>query len=50
MHEPQRVEYGVPLSGLTTMRLGGPAERLVRVETTDELVGAICEVDDADEP
>ena len=45
-----REEHGIPLSGLTTMRVGGPAERLVTVETTDELVDAIREVDDADEP
>src|SRR5450631_3022124 len=45
-----REEHGVPLSGLTTLRVGGPAERLVTVETTDEVVDAIREVDDADEP
>lgn len=32
------------------MRVGGPAERLVTVRTTDELVDAVREVDDADEP
>ena len=45
-----REEYGVALSGLTTMRVGGPAQRLVTVATTDELVDAIREIDDADEP
>ena len=45
-----REQHDVPLSGLTTMRVGGPAARLVTVETTDELVDAIREVDDADEP
>jgi len=45
-----REEHGIPLSGLTTMRVGGPAQRLVTVETTDELVDAIREVDDADDP
>jgi UDP-N-acetylmuramate dehydrogenase len=45
-----REEYDVPLSGLTTMRVGGPARRLVTVGTTDELVDAVREVDDADEP
>ena len=45
-----REEHGVNLSGLTTMRVGGPAERLVTVQTTDELVDAVREVDDADEP
>jgi len=45
-----REEHDVLLSGLTTMRVGGPAERVVTVGTTDELVDAIREVDDADEP
>ncbi|WP_323096447.1 UDP-N-acetylmuramate dehydrogenase [Intrasporangium sp. YIM S08009] len=45
-----REEHDVPLSGLTTMRVGGPAARLVTVSTTDELVDAVREVDDADEP
>jgi len=45
-----REEHDVPLSGLTTMRVGGPAARLVTVTTTDELVDAVREVDDADEP
>ncbi len=45
-----REEHDVDLSTLTTMRVGGPAARLVRVATTDELVDAVREVDDADEP
>jgi len=45
-----RAEHDIPLSLLTTMRVGGPAGRLVHVETTDELVDAVREVDDADEP
>ena len=45
-----RIDHDVPLSTLTTMRVGGPAARLVRAETTDELVDAVREVDDADEP
>ncbi|QKE83806.1 UDP-N-acetylmuramate dehydrogenase [Arthrobacter sp. NEB 688] len=39
-----------PLAGHTTMRVGGPAARMVVAETTDELVDAVREVDDADEP
>ncbi len=39
-----------PVAGHTTMRVGGPAARLVVVETSDELVDAVREVDDADEP
>jgi UDP-N-acetylmuramate dehydrogenase len=45
-----REEQGIPLSELTTMRVGGPALRLVTVETAEELVDAVREVDDADEP
>lgn len=45
-----REEHGVDLSSLTTMRVGGPAARLVRVATIDEMVDAVREVDDADEP
>jgi len=45
-----QVEHDAPLAPLTTMRVGGPAARLVTVETTDELVDAVREVDDADEP
>ncbi|MCA0337988.1 MAG: UDP-N-acetylmuramate dehydrogenase [Actinobacteria bacterium] len=44
------VREGVALADLTTMRVGGPAARLVTVSTTDELVDAVREVDDADEP
>lgn len=40
----------VELAPLTTMRVGGPAARLVTVETTDDLVDAVREVDDAGEP
>ncbi|MCH8613802.1 UDP-N-acetylmuramate dehydrogenase [Arsenicicoccus dermatophilus] len=45
-----QVDHDVPLATLTTMRVGGPAQRLVTVTTTDELVDAVREVDDADEP
>jgi len=45
-----RESADAPLAGLTTMRVGGPARRLVEVETTDELVDVVREVDDADEP
>ena len=45
-----REEVDVPLASLTTMRVGGPASRLLTVETTDELVDAVREVDDAEEP
>ncbi len=39
-----------PLARHTTMRVGGPAARMVVVETADELVDAVREVDDAEEP
>ena len=39
-----------PLSELTTLRLGGPARRLVRVESDGELLDVVREADAADEP
>ena len=42
--------FSEPIAPHTTMRVGGPAARLVVVETADELVDAVREVDDADEP
>jgi UDP-N-acetylmuramate dehydrogenase len=39
-----------PIAPHTTMRVGGPAARMVVVDTPDELVDAVREVDDADEP
>lgn len=43
-------EHDVTLASLTTMRVGGPAARLVTAQTIDEVVDAVREVDDADEP
>ena len=45
-----REANGVELAPLTTMRVGGPAARLVVAETSDEIVDVVREVDDADEP
>jgi UDP-N-acetylmuramate dehydrogenase len=42
-----RVSESVPLAPLTTLQLGGPARRVVEVETADELVEAVREVDRA---
>ena len=42
--------FDEPLAGHTTMRVGGPAARMVVAETPDELVDAVREVDDAGEP
>lgn len=44
------VAEDAPIAPLTTMRVGGPATRLVTVESTFDLVDAVREVDDADEP
>jgi len=41
---------GVPLSSLTTLRLGGPARRLAEVDKPDELVEAVRTADAAGEP
>lgn len=45
-----RDEHDVSLASLTTMRVGGPAARLVTAESLDDVVDAVREVDDADEP
>jgi len=42
--------FDEPLAPLTTMRVGGSAARLVVAETADDLVDAVREVDDAQEP
>lgn len=42
--------FAAPIAPLTTIRVGGPADRLVVAESTDDLVDAVREVDDADEP
>ncbi|WP_431843370.1 UDP-N-acetylmuramate dehydrogenase [Calidifontibacter indicus] len=42
--------HDVALATLTTMHVGGPARRLVTAESTDDIVDAVREVDDADEP
>src|SRR4051794_8602513 len=38
------------LSELTTLRLGGPANRIVEARTEDEVVAAVAEADGAGEP
>ncbi|RJK93433.1 UDP-N-acetylmuramate dehydrogenase [Vallicoccus soli] len=43
-------ESAVPLATLTTLRVGGPARRLVTAETEDELVGVVRDLDAAGEP
>ena len=40
----------VPLAGLTTLAVGGPAERLIEVETAAELVEAVRDADEAGRP
>jgi UDP-N-acetylmuramate dehydrogenase len=41
---------GVPFSQLTTLRVGGPARRLVETHEEDEIVAAVREADGAGEP
>ena len=41
---------GVPLAPLTTMRVGGPADRLVTATTTAELIEAVRDADNAAQP
>jgi len=45
-----REETGVALAGLTTLRLGGPARRLIVAETEDEIVSVVRSADAAGEP
>ncbi|MFJ9441655.1 UDP-N-acetylmuramate dehydrogenase [Kitasatospora sp. NPDC101235] len=44
------VENDAPLAPLTTLRLGGPARRLVTAHTDDEVIAAVREADAAGEP
>ena len=45
-----QVRLGVPLAGLTTLGVGGPADRLIEVEDTAELVAAVRDADEAGRP
>ncbi len=45
-----QVLQNAPLAPLTTLRLGGPARRLVTATTDDEVVAAVREADAAGEP
>ncbi|MGW6914441.1 UDP-N-acetylmuramate dehydrogenase [Kitasatospora sp. NPDC054939] len=45
-----QVELDAPLAPLTTLRLGGPARRLVTATTDDEVVAAVRAADAAGEP
>ncbi|MER8183909.1 UDP-N-acetylmuramate dehydrogenase [Kitasatospora sp. NPDC094015] len=45
-----QVLENAPLAPLTTLRLGGPARRLVTARTDDEVVAAVREADAAGEP
>jgi UDP-N-acetylmuramate dehydrogenase len=42
--------YGVPLSTFTTLRVGGPARRLLTATTTDAIIDAVSECDGRGEP
>jgi UDP-N-acetylmuramate dehydrogenase len=41
---------GVPLAPLTTLRLGGPAARVVEARSDEDLIAAVRECDDTGEP
>jgi UDP-N-acetylmuramate dehydrogenase len=45
-----RVRAGVALAELTTLRVGGPAARLVTAHSADEIVAAVAGADAAGEP
>jgi UDP-N-acetylmuramate dehydrogenase len=45
-----QVRHGVPLAGLTTLAVGGPADRLIEVEEPAELVAAVRDADEAGRP
>jgi UDP-N-acetylmuramate dehydrogenase len=45
-----RIRPDVPLAGLTTLRVGGAARRLIEVETADEVVAAVTAADRSGEP
>ncbi|WP_238992382.1 UDP-N-acetylmuramate dehydrogenase [Jiangella ureilytica] len=45
-----RETFDVPLAGLTTLRLGGPAKRVVEAATEDELIGLVRDCDERGEP
>jgi UDP-N-acetylmuramate dehydrogenase len=47
---PSPVLTGLPLAPYTTLRVGGPAERLVEARSAQEIVEAIRTADSADEP
>ena len=46
----QDVERDIPLAPLTTLRLGGPAESLVRIDEERDLIAAAREIDRSGEP
>ena len=45
-----RVQSDVPFSSLTTLRIGGPARRLVEATTSDEVVATVADCDSRGEP
>ena len=47
---PMQERQDVPLAELTTLRLGGPARRLLEPESADELVEAVAAADASGEP
>lgn len=45
-----QIQHNIPLSQLTTMRLGGVAQIIVSVETADELLGAVQSCMESEQP
>jgi UDP-N-acetylmuramate dehydrogenase len=45
-----QVRLGVPLAGLTTLGVGGPADRLIEAADAADLVAAVREADEAGRP
>ena len=45
-----RETFDVPLAGLTTLRVGGPAKRVLEVDTEAELIEVVRSCDERDEP
>lgn len=45
-----RETFDVPLAGLTTLRVGGPAKRVLEVDSEADLIEAVRSCDERDEP
>jgi UDP-N-acetylmuramate dehydrogenase len=50
LFELPAADLATPLSGLTTLRVGGPATRIVTATETGDVIDAVAAADGADEP